>query len=96
MWLVCDSKMSTLPATVRERGVAIFGNVSSMQDDSDAKHGSSVSSYNPLSVLCKFNPEMPSLQPVNHWGNSFFWDSHYTNDTCTNIRFDNSTNLLTY
>src|SRR6218665_3393784 len=36
----------TLSATVCEREITIFGNVSSMQDDSDTKHN-----YNPLSPV---------------------------------------------
>src|SRR6218665_880223 len=38
MWCVCDSKVSTLPATVCKRGITIFDNVSSMQDGSDTKN----------------------------------------------------------
>src|SRR6218665_2445859 len=41
-------KVSTLPATICKRGITIFYNVSSMQDDSDTKHVSSLSSYNPV------------------------------------------------
>src|SRR6218665_3869529 len=41
-------KVSTLPATICKRGITIFDNVSSMQDDSDTKHVSSLSSYNPV------------------------------------------------
>src|SRR6218665_623450 len=41
-------KVSPLPATICKRGITIFDNVSSMQDDSDTKHVSSLSSYNPV------------------------------------------------
>src|SRR6218665_1544082 len=65
--VVCnDSKVSTLPATICKRGITIFENVSSMQGDSDTKHVSSLSSYNPVRVLCKFNAGMSTLQPVHH------------------------------
>src|SRR6218665_1372307 len=41
-------KVSTLPATICKRGITVFDIVSSMQDDSDTKHVSSLSSYNPV------------------------------------------------
>src|SRR6218665_3673387 len=79
-------KVSNLPATICKRGITIFDNVSSMQDGSDTKHVSSLSSYNPLSPV--------QIQPWNvHSATSsslrlfeFLSDSHYTNVNCTNIR----------
>src|SRR6218665_1624067 len=95
MWCVCNSKVSTLPVTICKRGITIFYNVSSMQDESDTKHVSSLSSYNPLWILCKFNPGMSTLQSVHHCVYSNFCRI-LTTQTSIALIFDKLFNLTKY